>query len=218
MKRINLYCFLILSTILLIDSGCTEDSSASNTIESPINSNAGEDIQLLLPTNFSWLSGSYSDTKTTNHIIWKKVSGPSSYVLESPNSLKTKVSNLETGTYEFELTVTNANGITAKDTVTVTVSDITINPNEIIFKDMTWVCPMGCHLEIKNFSSYLPATTVFRIYIQRDNSSNWQEVIHESSQLPDDIQFSYTLYNASLFIDSYSSLEELDTPNIKIVY
>ncbi len=227
MKRINLYGLLISITTLLIISGCTEETlsnTPSPVITKPSNlsslSYAGGDIQVLLPTDFCWLSGVYNapESITIENALWKKISGPSSYILENPNALRTKLSKLEKGIYEFELTITDNKGLTGKDIVRVTVGEMSGNNDEIILKDMAWVCPMGCHLEIKNIYSRLPAGNVFRIYIQRDNSANWEEVIHESSQLPQDVQYTYTLYNGSLFIFTYSSLEEVDTPNIKIVY
>lgn len=138
--------------------------------------------------------------------------------MENPNSLKTKLSKLEKGIYDFELTITNNKGSIGKDIVRVTAGEMSENNDEIILKDMAWVCPMECHVEIENIYSRLPAGYVSRIYIQRDNSANWEEVIHESSQLPQDVQYTYTLYNDNLFIFTYSSLEEVDTPNIKIVY
>ncbi len=227
MKRINLYGLLIFGTTVLIISGCTEETLSiapplPPVITGPPISYAGGDIIVLLPTDFFWLSGTYSDTGAVKiyNILWKKISGPSSYILENPNSLRTKVSKLEKGIYEFELSVTNQRGLIGKDIVRVTVSEIPENNDEITLKDMAWVCPMGCHIEIKNIYSHLPAGSVFQIYIQRDNSANWEEVINdESSQLPEGVKYTYKLYNGNLYIFTYNnSDEQTDTPNIKIVY
>lgn len=234
MKRINLYGLLIFSTALLIISGCNEETLSiatpsitpppgtappPETAEPPI-SYAGEDFQILLPQDFCWLSGSYNETGNNKieNIFWKKISGPSSYIFESPNSLRTKVSKLEKGIYEFELTVTNTKGLTGKDITRITVGEMSQNKEEVILRDMAWVCPMGCYVEIENIYSYLPADSLYQVYIQRDNSSNWEEVIHESSQSPVSVLYTYTLYNGNLFIFHYSSSEQEDTPNIKIVY
>lgn len=181
---------------------------------------AGEDILVILPTNFGWLSGGYSFFGTFNidNILWKKISGPSAYILESPDSLITKVSELEKGVYEFELTVTDKGGLTTKDIATVTVGEISQNPKEKFFNDLGWECPWGCSVEIKNIYSHLPAGSVFRIYIQRDNSANWEEVVHDS-QFQAGVQYTYTLYNGNLIIYLYGySSDPEDTPNIKIVY
>jgi hypothetical protein len=52
---------------------------------------------------------------------WRKISGPANYTIASPYAAQTAVSNLETGIYQFELTVTNSNNISARDTMKVTV-------------------------------------------------------------------------------------------------
>jgi hypothetical protein len=52
---------------------------------------------------------------------WRKISGPSSYTIESPHAAHTVVSKLNAGIYQFELTVTNSSNISARDTMKVTV-------------------------------------------------------------------------------------------------
>jgi hypothetical protein len=228
MKRINLYGLLLFSTTLIINIGCSEESQSTvpptytappkDTTEPPNSAptaSAGGDIQVILPTDFFWLSGSYSDNALIDNFVWKKISGPSIYILESPNSLRTKVSKLEKGIYEFELTVTNKGGLTSKDTARVTVGEISLNPKEIIFKNMTWSCPWDCVIEIENIYSHLPLGNVFRVYIQRDNSADWREAILES-QWADNFSYAYSL-NGYLWIYYLGSHVE-DTPNIKIVY
>jgi len=231
MKTINLYGLLFCSAALLINSSCTEDSLPTvphtNTVppttepQTPIPTvSAGEDLQVILPADFCWLSGNYSyvEARDIDKILWKKISGPPSYIMENKDSLKTKLSNLEKGIYAFQIKITTQKGLMGNDIAKIIVGKISSNPKEIIFKDMAWVCPMGCHVEITNLNSQLPAGSVFKIYIQRDNTANWEEVIHESSQSSTDILYTYTHYNGSLFIFSYSSSEMEDTSTIKIVY
>lgn len=236
MKRTNLYGLFICTAALLINSGCNEEAlpTGPSSIPPPTYTvppaaeppaplpavSAGEDLQVIWPTDFCWLSGNYSYVKALDieKILWEKISGPSSYILEDPESLRTKVSNLEKGIYEFQITITNKKGLIGKDIAKIIVREMSASPKEIVFKDTAWVCPMGCHVEIANLYSQLPAGSVFKIYIQRDNSVNWQEVIHESSQSSADTSYTYTLYNGNLFIFSYSSSEMTDTPNIKLVY
>ena len=53
---------------------------------------------------------------------WRKISGPSKYKIVSPNSAVTDVTDLEVGMYKFELKVTNSRGLSARDTMVLTVS------------------------------------------------------------------------------------------------
>lgn len=234
MKRINLCGLLLFNAILLINSGCTEDTLATGSPTStpptviqpstPPTAFAGEDFQLILPTDFCWLSGAYSEDGNikVEKLLWKKLSGPASYLLGNPDSLRTKVSNLEKGIYEFELTVTNTRGLTGKDISRVVVGEMSSNPKEIIFKDLIWNCDWDwgyCELIIKNIYNNLPAAgSVFRIYLQRDGLANWEEVIHGSSQSSADARYTYILYNGDLIIYPHDFSEAEGKPNIKIVY
>ena len=53
---------------------------------------------------------------------WRKISGPSQYRIVSPQSAVTNVSDLVEGVYKFELKVTNTLGLSARDTMTITVN------------------------------------------------------------------------------------------------
>lgn len=52
---------------------------------------------------------------------WRKISGPSQYKIESPKTAVTQVTQLVAGVYRFELKVTNAYNLSARDTMTLTV-------------------------------------------------------------------------------------------------
>ena len=53
---------------------------------------------------------------------WRKISGPSQYKIVSPHSSTTQFTNLVEGVYQFELKVTNKYGLSARDTMKVTVN------------------------------------------------------------------------------------------------
>ncbi|MDI5948818.1 PKD domain-containing protein [Flavobacterium yafengii] len=231
MKRINLYGLLLCIAALLINNGCTEETlprvSPINTVEqqnsAPI-SFAGGDIQVILPTNFCWLSGGYSHSGTIDNFVWKKISGPSTYILESPNSLRTKVSNLEKGIYEFELTITNKKGLTGKDTARVIVGEMSLNPKEIIFKDIEWIFPWYSAIEIKDFNLLMPQG-IFKVYIQRDNNLQWEEVTPYSENSANKYDYFVETRPDGAGIYTYGSLyifyygtDTNDTPSVKIVY
>jgi hypothetical protein len=84
--------------------------------------NAGQDIDLTLPTNAAVLTGSGSDAD--GNIVsyqWTKISGPTGYIINNPAQAQTSISDLSEGSYVFELTVTDNVGASATDRITVVV-------------------------------------------------------------------------------------------------
>lgn len=229
MKKVNFYGLLLFSITLTITNSCTAPEEPHDTTTSPpkntvipatseLTALAGSDNLVILPTDYCNLKGTYLYSGIANVIdnsVWKKISGPSTYLFENPNSIATKVNKMSKGTYEFELTIIDKGGLTAKDTVRVIVGEFSSPPKEIIFKDLVWSCPWDCRFAIKNIYSHLPADSVFQVYIQRDNSPDWKEVIPLSQWTPN--SYYYDLYNGSLEIYN-DAVTVFDTPNIKIVY
>jgi hypothetical protein len=114
-----------------------DPASVSN--QPPV-ANAGKDTTIALPASSIILNGSASAAPSgiiTNY-QWVQVSGPNSPVIGSVDSVVTSVNGLTTGTYVFQLTVTDNHGASSTDSVTVTVVNnlrtslvqiITIYPN-----------------------------------------------------------------------------------------
>ncbi|UYQ95115.1 PKD domain-containing protein [Chitinophaga horti] len=93
--------------------------SSANT--APV-ANAGTAQTITLPTNTVSLDGSAStDAEGTITYAWTKVSGGTA-AISTANAAKTNVTGLAAGTYVFQLTVTDAGGLTNSSTVTVTVN------------------------------------------------------------------------------------------------
>ncbi len=85
--------------------------------------NVGIDKIITLPTNFHTLAGIATDADgTISDYTWVKISGPVVGEITSPNSITTAITNLVQGVYQFQLTVTDNKGATAKDTIQVTVN------------------------------------------------------------------------------------------------
>ena len=94
----------------------------------PPSVNAGNDIMITLPVNNTVLSGSGNDSD--GNIVswqWTKISGPGSFIIVSSTQWQTMVSSLVQGVYHFELTVTDNDGASTKDTVMVTVLQSSVN-------------------------------------------------------------------------------------------
>ena len=146
----------------------------------------GWDIWVPLPTNFSVLDAAAWDRESNiESYLWKKVSGPASYSIESPDSLQTKVVNLEEGTYQFELTVTDKGGATGKAIHRIVVYEPrTPGANEFIFKNLRDSCGGQCDpwfmdeftFVIENFHAYVPAGTAIKVFLKVADSTNWVEV------------------------------------------
>ena len=102
----------------------------------PPTANAGPDQTIILPANSGILSGSGTDLDgSIVRYDWRQISGPSNNVLFSLNTAITYVNNLIAGTYEFELTVTDNRGATARDTVSVVLKDAIIPIQQVHFND-----------------------------------------------------------------------------------
>src|SRR6476620_9357307 len=76
-------------------------------------------LKLLVLLSFPLIGRSQSQTLQYQ---WRKISGPSQYRIVSPQSAVTNVSDLVQGVYKFELKVTNTLGLSARDTMTITVN------------------------------------------------------------------------------------------------
>jgi Tol biopolymer transport system component len=92
-------------------------------INRPPVANAGADQTITLPVNSVTVDGSGStdpDNNITSY-LWTRIDGPSPFVISNANSVQTQITNLIIGNYRFELKVTDADGLFAKDTVQITV-------------------------------------------------------------------------------------------------
>lgn len=127
----GIYVFRLTAT----DSqGAVGFDSVTITVNSavPINvppiANAGPDQSVQLPSN-AILNGSATDSDgTIVSYLWTRVSGPNTPTIVTPSSFNTSVTDLVEGTYIFRLTVTDNNGATDTDDVTVTVFPVVLIP------------------------------------------------------------------------------------------
>jgi K319-like protein len=109
---------LVLAGICFI--GCKKEYPAVNV---PPVAYAGEDQNITLPVDSTRLFGNATDADGSIVTYkWRRISGPSSVTILDSNAAVTKVKNLVTGGYEFELEVTDNGGLSAADKVVVTVN------------------------------------------------------------------------------------------------
>lgn len=120
--------------IVTDDRGMPDSAEVTITVlrapnQAPV-ANAGADHEITLPINNVMLDGSASRDSdgTIDTWLWTKISGPQGGTIVSNNTTYTEISNLIAGTYVYELTVTDNEGVTAKDRVTVLVNPVVNKP------------------------------------------------------------------------------------------
>jgi hypothetical protein len=113
----------------------TDDKGASATdtvqiildnplVNQPPVADAGAEQTVTLPADSATLDGSKSIDPDNNITAysWTKIAGPQPGTIANANVAQTRIKGLVQGVYELELTVTDAGGLFAKDTVKVTVA------------------------------------------------------------------------------------------------
>jgi hypothetical protein len=205
----------------LIFYSCKKERACESCLPNPPTSTnklpiavAGTDQTITLPTDSILLNGSASNDPDGRIIAWQwtKISGPSSYNIVNANSVQALATFLAEGIYQFELTVTDSLGLFDKDTTTVTVNKI--YAHEKIFSDQTWGFNYAWLIFIPDLYTHVPAGIYFKVFIKRDNTNTWQEVMHWTVNN----EYVFDIDNGDLWIYSFSGNDENDTPDIKIIY
>ncbi len=128
----------LLSVLLIFLVSCDRDEDILLNVVPT--ADAGSPQSITLPVNTVTLTGTGADSDgTIVAYVWSQVTGPSSTIIVHPGAPSTAVTGLIAGTYRFQLGVTDDDGATGFDTVSVTVSQApqttitlqpTNNPNE----------------------------------------------------------------------------------------
>ncbi len=228
MKKIN--CFLLLASLIVSifvfgiscrKSSQTEIQTLVYTIAIPPTvAYTAKNLLVKLPIDSIYLYGSYTGQNGFDRAEWRKITGPACEI-ENPNKLTARVLKLQEGIYQFELTVFDKKNLQGKDTIAVTASEKSEFPTHaIIFKNLKWICPLGCSLEVKNI--YLPQSVALKVFVQRGGSTKWEEAFPGFSGFKN---YEYSIetrpggagmYNLIIF---YSGLDDpTDFPNVAIAY
>ena len=93
---------------VVVNSTTTSTTTTTSTSSAPTVS-AGADRSLLLPDNYTYITGTASDPDGIASWLWTKVSGPSAGITGATGS-RIRVYNLVAGTYTFRLTVKDKKG------------------------------------------------------------------------------------------------------------
>ena len=110
--------------MLQYQKGSTPPSNAA-----PV-ARAGNDVNLTLPANSVQVSGSGSTDAdgTITGYNWARISGPTQFTISSASVVNPTISNLVAGTYVFRLTVTDNQGATSTDDISINVASVPTPP------------------------------------------------------------------------------------------
>ena len=222
MRKYSIHLVTIIFLIAGIAS-CKKDIPGNQENNKVPKVNAGLDMKIQLPQNFTSLYGSfYNADRAFKKVEWRKVSGPDSCIIVDKDSLITVVSNLREGIYEFELTVTDKMNLSGKDSVKVEV----LSEHERIYKNLVWIFPWYAALEVTNIISLpIPTGTPIKVFVLRDNTSKWIEALPASNSPTTAYEYfietrpnggGIYLYG-SLYIFYYGT-DTNDTPDVKIQF
>jgi hypothetical protein len=184
----------------------------------PPSAYSGYDLIVHFPADTGYLYGGvYDPDNNIATIQWTKIAGPPSFDIVRPDSIFSRITNLGKGVYKFEIKVIDSLGLSARDTNTVIVGELPANPQEIILTNQPWGCHWDCYIQIERLYSTIPPDRVFKVFIKRDNSSNWHEVVPADQMILQSSLYGYGLRKGVLWI-YYTEFDISDTPDIKIVY
>lgn len=115
---------------LLVFCACKKNvDNLSQVIKKPPVANAGLDLYYLHPPNDIKLHGYGTDADGfIMYYSWRKISGPSSFLITNPNEASTQVLNLDYGVYVFEFKVTDNDGLYGTSKKIVTIDSTAIDP------------------------------------------------------------------------------------------
>lgn len=147
-------CALLIEIIIFVS--CKKDPAATKDNQHPPVANAGQDVNVAQtscsPSNVIQLNGSHSSDADDNisSYLWTKISGPSQITLSNSTTPILRLGSFVAGQYVFELKVTDAEGLSSKDTALVNIAgpggeydlDVTIDTS-FIFIDSYEDCYYG---------------------------------------------------------------------------
>jgi len=218
----------IVCACLLLFTACEKDTPGRSDHplhkpERPI-ARAGSDTTVYLPFTKCYLDGSASTDPDSNIVSyeWQLLTGPYPASIASYKQSQTTVSRLvDVGNYEFQLTVTDADGLSSRDTVIVKVAgpNCTGGNKEILFRNLSWDYSWIMEIDIFDFFSYLPPNSyIKKIYIKRDGSATWEEVVPSDWSSPNYGKVHEWGYGNGVLVIFPGNNTTDDTPDVKIEY
>jgi hypothetical protein len=160
---LKLVVYVLYSWLILYS--CKKEYSCEDCLQTnkPPIANGGPDFFLLLPVTNAMLDGNASSDPDGSIISfkWSKISGPPLFKIVRPQTAKTKIEDLTIGIYQFQLTVTDNGGLTANDTILVTVGTATTNQHPIAIAGLDEIKTLSSqNIRLDGSSSFDPDGTI----------------------------------------------------------
>lgn len=155
-----------------VDNDAVRVTVLAAAVNDPPIANAGSDRVITLPTNSLNLVGSGSDADgSIASYAWSKLSGPVAILANTATNVLT-ASGLEEGTYIFELLVTDNEGATGTDNVTVQVLPEEINqpPTVNAGGDITFILPANS-ADVEGAASDVDGSVVSYLWTQQSGGT-----------------------------------------------
>lgn len=142
---------------------------------------AGSNKTVTLPLSSSSVSVTASDADgALLSIVWTQVSGPSTAIIATPNSMSTAVSSLQQGVYVFRCTATDNYGGSSHADVQVTVNAASADPMLYVggslgaYTQSGWKVLSGTpHLSVLSNTATIASNTVTISTVSTDNWSTF---------------------------------------------
>ena len=218
MKKILLLLTLFLSVAGIFFS-CKKEYSCENCLEKnklPI-AIAGPDKLITLPTDSISLDGSSSSDPDgkINEWLWTKISGPGSSNIAHTSAPKTVVKNLVGGNYQFELKVTDNEGLSARDTVMVMVDDPGTNqpPVANAGPDTTIILPSNT-IYLDGSGSSDPDNNITRYVWTKISGPSAYTIVNANAVQTQVANLSYGTYQFELIVTDAGGVFSSDTVQV----
>jgi chitodextrinase len=156
----------------------TVNPASTQPNQNPV-ANAGNNLTITAPVNSVTLNGSssFDPDGTIQSYLWSEVSGPSNATISNTGSVSPTVSGLVVGVYVFQLQVTDNDGATNTDQVTVNVqadvNKLNLPPVAIAGPDTTIYLPANSYT-LNGQQSYDPDGTIVSYQWQQINGPNME--------------------------------------------
>jgi hypothetical protein len=214
--------WIIPVTVFLILYSCQKENSCKecNSGNNPPVANAGKDTSITLHGNSVILNGSASADPNNNITTykWTKISGPPSFTIANDTAVQTRVSGLIKGMYQFELMVTDAGGLSGKDTVAITVNDME-HPNSPPIADagadQTITLPVN-YINLDGSASSDPDNNIVSYFWSKISGPSSLEITNIYSAKTQVINLAEGIYQFELKVTDTKGLSDNDTVQIEV--